>query len=124
MRRYQRGVTAIGWLILMIPIAIVGYAGVRLIPVYLNYMNVAHCLTQVSTEVPATADVDAIRLSIEKHFDVDAITFPSFKDIKVTRANSTWTLEANYDDQTPLFANVFILVSFDKTVQLKGGAGF
>ena len=32
MRKYQRGVTFIGWIILMIPIAIVFYAGIRLTP--------------------------------------------------------------------------------------------
>src|SRR5579863_10434167 len=116
MRKYQRGVTALGWLILLTPMAILFYVGVRLTPVYLNYMNVAQSLTQVSTEVAgSSADVEAIRLSLEKHFDVAGVTFPTAKDIKITHANNSWTVEANYDDQTPLFANVFILVSFDKT---------
>src|SRR6185312_17300410 len=44
MRRYQRGVTFIGWVILMVPMALVFYAGVRLTPVYLNYMKVRHTL--------------------------------------------------------------------------------
>ena len=30
MRRHQRGVTTLGWLILLIPVAIVFYAGIRL----------------------------------------------------------------------------------------------
>jgi hypothetical protein len=34
-----------------------------------------------------------------------------------------WTIEAAYEDQAPLFANMAILVTFDKKVKLKGGGG-
>ena len=124
MRRYQRGVTFIGWMILMIPIAIVFYAGIRLTPVYLNYMKVKHTLEIVASEVPGeTATADGIRNVVMKHFNVDEIDYPSDKDIKIVRENSIWTLEANYEDQAPLFANISILVTFEKKVKLKSGGG-
>jgi hypothetical protein len=124
MRRHQRGITTIGWLILLIPVAIVFYACVRLSTVYLNYMKVVHTLDQIVTEIPnESATADAIRISMDKHFDIESVEYPSSKDIKVTRVNSVWQIEANYDDQAPLFANIFILVTFDKVVKLKGGGG-
>ncbi len=122
MRRHQRGITTLGWIILLIPVAIVFYAGIRVAPIYLNYMKVTHTLEQVATEVPnETASADGIRNVVGKHFDVDAVEFPDVKDIKITRIDSVWQLEAVYDDQAPLFANIFILISFDKVVQLKAG---
>jgi hypothetical protein len=122
MRRHQRGVTTLGWIILLIPVAVVFYAGVRLTPIYLNYMNVNHVLNQVQSEIPADgATAEAIKLSLAKHFDVEGIEFPDVKDIKVGHSTGQWVVEAVYDDQAPLFANVFILVSFDKSVTLKGG---
>jgi hypothetical protein len=122
MRRHQRGITTLGWLILLIPVAIVFYAGVRLTPVYLNYMKVSHTLDQVVGEVPnETATADGIRNTIGKHFDIDSLDYPDVKDLKITRVNSVWQIEANYDDQAPLFSNIFILVTFDKVVHLKGG---
>jgi hypothetical protein len=122
MRRHQRGITTLGWLFLLIPIAIVGYAGVRVTPIYLNFMNVNHALTQVSTEVPGnTATADGIRIALEKHLNVAGVTFPDVKDIKITRVDGQWTMEAIYDDQAPLFANIFLLVSFDKSVSLRSG---
>jgi hypothetical protein len=120
MRRHQRGITTLGWLILLIPVALVFYAGVRLTPVYLNYMKVSHTLDQVVGEVPnETATADGIRNIIGKHMDIDSLDYPDVKDLKVTRVNSVWQIEANYDDQAPLFANIFILVTFDKVVHLK-----
>jgi hypothetical protein len=123
MRRYQRGITTLGWLILLIPVAIVAYAGIRVTPIYLNYMKVVHSLEQVATEVPGdSATADAIKVSIGKHFDTDSLDYPDVKDLKITRTDGVWSIEANYDDQAPLFANLAILVTFDKIVKLKGGA--
>ncbi len=122
MRKYQRGVTMLGWLFLLTPLAIVGYAGVRLVPIYLNYMNVEKALTQVATEVPGnSATTEPIVRSLYNHFDVSGVTFPDPKDVKITRADGVWTMQLTYDDQAPLFANLFLLVSFDKTVTLKAG---
>ena len=50
MRHSQRGITFIGWLFLLIPVAIVVYAGIRLAPIYLNYMRVSKSLSQLATE--------------------------------------------------------------------------
>ena len=122
MRRYQRGVTFIGWIILMIPFAIVFYAGVRLTPVYLNYMKVVHALDTVAAEVPNEgATADGIRNIVNKHFIVDEVDYPQAKDIRVVRDNGAWAMEASYDDQAPLFFNAAIIVTFDKKVKLKGG---
>ena len=42
MMRRQRGVTMIGWIFLLIPVALVLYAGIRVGPEYLNYYKVVH----------------------------------------------------------------------------------
>lgn len=122
MRKYQTGVTFIGWIILLVPVAIVFYAGVRLTPVYLNYMKVTHTMAAVATEVPNEgANAEAIRNAIRKHFIVDEVDYPHDSDLKIARDGSIWFIEANYDDQAPLFAGVALLVTFDKKVKLKSG---
>ena len=124
MRKYQRGITFIGWLILLVPVAIVFYAGIRLTPLYLNYMKVSHTLEAVVSEVPNDgASADGLRNTIGKHFQIDSLDYPDPKDIKIVRENSIWTIEANYEDQAPLFANMAILMTFDKKVKLKSGGG-
>jgi hypothetical protein len=122
MRRYQRGVTFIGWVILMIPMAIVFYAGIRIVPMYLNYMKVSHTMDALAAEVPNEGQTqDGIRNQLLKHFIVDSIDYPTDRDVKIVRDNGTWTLEANYEDQAPLFWNAALLLTFYKKVKLKGG---
>ena len=122
MHARQRGVTAIGWLVLLIPFAIVIYAGIRLTPVYLNYMKVARTLNEVADEYrTGGATPDGIRNSIAKHFEIDSVDYPAIKDISISRAGGGWQIEANYDDQAPLFAHITLQVEFDKIVTLSSG---
>ena len=119
----QRGVTAIGWLILLIPFAIVIYAGIRLAPIYLNYMKVSRTLSQVADEYHTgnAATPDGMRDSIAKHFMVEEVDYPTIKDISISRGAAGWEIEAAYYDQAPLFANITLQIAFDKTVTLSGG---
>ena len=57
------------------------------------------------------------------HFEIDMVDYPTSKDIKVTRNGGGWDVEAAYDDEAPLFANISLHVVFDKTVHTGGAAG-
>jgi Domain of unknown function (DUF4845) len=123
MRSKQTGVTLIGWIILLIPVAICFYAGMRLTPVYLNYMKVARTLEQVKAEFKGddAGGLEPIRKAVAKHLEIEDVDYPDIKDIKIAREGKSWVVSVAYDDQAPLFSNVFILVSFDKSVTLGGG---
>jgi hypothetical protein len=118
----QRGVTAIGWLVLLIPMAIVIYAGVRLLPVYLNYMNVSRTLNELTDQYrEGNATPDALRTTISKHFEIDQVNYPTVQDITITRNGAAWQVEAAYYDQAPLFLHITLQVKFDKIVTVGGG---
>lgn len=121
MRDRQRGMTFIGWLFLLTPVAIVGYAAIRLTPVYMNYMKVARALEQTATEYRDDQSVTAqrIRTSIEKRFDIESVNHPNINEILIRREGQAWVMQAAYEDVAPLFSNVSLLVSFDRTVELR-----
>jgi hypothetical protein len=121
MRRKQRGVTAIGWIFLLGPLAVVGYAGIRLAPVYLNYIKVARALEQTATSFKDDPSVNAqqIRSAIERRFDIESINFPTLKEVVVRRQGQRWVIQTAYEDVAPLFANVSLLVTFDRTVEVR-----
>jgi hypothetical protein len=118
MIRRQRGVTFIGWLFLLIPVATLGYMGIRLVPIYLNYMRVAHSLDLTASEMKAddvaTLTPALIRSTLYKHFDIESISFPDVKDLAVTRDGAGWTIE----DSAPLFGNISMVVDFDKVSKI------
>ena len=122
MRNRQKGVTAIGWVFLLTPLAIVIYAGIRLAPVYLNYLKVVKAMEGSVTELKASgASPQTIRTTIDKHFEIDMVEYPTTKDMKITKDGSAWVVESQYDDDAPLFANLSLHVTFDKKVRIGGG---
>jgi hypothetical protein len=128
MRNRQQGVTAIGWLVLLTPFAILLYAGIRLAPLYLNYMKVVRAIDNAASNVKSgggagAGDATAIRTSIDRHFEIDMVEYPTIKDIQIRREGTAWVIEAKYDDEAPLFANLSLHVTFDKTVRSGSGGG-
>jgi hypothetical protein len=122
MRHSQRGVTFIGWLFLLSAIGIVVYEGIRLMPVYLNYLKVARSLDRLKEPVdgnssaPATAQ--SLRTILSRSFEINSIDLPDLKDIDIHRDGEHWAAIADYDDEAPLFANVTLVVHFHKEVDV------
>jgi hypothetical protein len=122
-RNRQLGVTAVGWLVLLTPFAIVLYAGIRIAPVYLNYLKVVRALEGTAKELKdGGASVTSIKTAIDRHFEIDMVNYPDVKDFKIVRDEGAWLVEAQYDDEAPLFDNISLHVAFDKKVRIGGGA--
>jgi Domain of unknown function (DUF4845) len=119
MRNRQRGVTFIGWVFLLAPLALVVYCAIRLTPIYLNYMSIAKAVDQTAKETDAgSVNPAAIRVSIDKRLDVEGVTGFTAADVKVEREGEGWVIIAGYEDVVPVVANVSLLVQFDKRVKL------
>jgi Domain of unknown function (DUF4845) len=120
MRKSQRGITLIGWMLLLIPIGIVVYAGIRAGPIYLNYFRVVKALEQTASEAKGEAvnPVD-VHNSLARRFDVEYVDTPDAKDIDVHRDGDHWVAIAKYEDVAPLFGNLSLLIQFDKQVVLQ-----
>ena len=116
--RKQRGVTMIGWIFLLIPLAIVLYAGIRLAPIYLNYGKVVRCMERTAQEGHSSDTFGAVQASLGKRLDIEIIEFPDLKDFTIKREGAVWVIDVNYEDRVPIVGNVSLLTSFQKTVRI------
>jgi hypothetical protein len=119
----QRGITLLGMLILVAFVGVFIYAGVRLTPVYVEYMNIAKGLENLKTEAGPGATTASIQRTLEKHFDIDDVRSITSKDVEVTRDGTDLQVHVAYDAYAPFIANVGFLVRFDKTVTVSGASG-
>ena len=119
-----------GWVLLrleeafgLIPAIILGsalYAGIRLVPVYLEYTKVARALEQVRDEHAAIdTNPQLIRNSLERRWDVEDIKSIGWKEIEIKKSNDGYDVKAVYNVEQPFIANVFLLVKFDKSVVIQ-----
>lgn len=108
----------LGIIVVIIVVGAWVYAGIRLLPKYLEYMRVASTLEKVRDEYdsnPGSTEF-MLRKAIERHFDIEMVEVVTSNDIEIKKEGSEFTMRAAYEDTVPLAGNVSFLVSFDKSV--------
>jgi hypothetical protein len=119
-RRRQRGMTFIGLLCILVLVGTIGYAGLRLIPLYLNYMKVARSMDVTAVEFKGeNPDQAGIRRSLEKHWQIEDISSVDAKEVEISKDDGVVTMHVAYDDAAPYISNVSLSVHFDKTVKVQ-----
>ncbi len=120
MRDRQRGMTFLGILVIVIVVGAWVYAGIRLVPKYLEYMRVAATLEKVSDEFSSNPESTEfmLRKAVERHFNIEMVTAIDSHDIEITKEAGSFLMRANYEATVPLVSNVSFLLTFDKTVEV------
>jgi hypothetical protein len=108
MRQRQQGMTFIGLLCILVLVGIVGYAGVRLVP-----------LEMTASEAKGDPDPGRMRNILERHWEIEDPTEVDYKDIEITKDDTGVQMHVAYDDSAPYFANVSLKVHFEKTVKVE-----
>lgn len=116
----QAGITTVGFLILAVFIGLFAFAGMRLSPVYLNYMKIAGVLDGVFKEFDSQNPSRAsLQKSIRRRFDVESVSVITARDIKIVNESGGFRIEAVYDHMAPFIGNVSFSVHFDKKVLVR-----
>lgn len=116
----QRGMTTLGILILIAFIAIFVFAGLRLVPIYLEHMKIESVMNGVEQEFDGNnATPRDIINYIEKRFDVESVNVISVRDVKIKRSGESYEVAAVYSNRTPFVANISFAVDFDKKVVVR-----
>ncbi|TAK52913.1 MAG: DUF4845 domain-containing protein [Gammaproteobacteria bacterium] len=120
MRNTERGMTMLGMAVLAVVVGSWVYAGIRLVPKYLEYMKVAGTLEKVRDEYASNPESTEfmLRKAVERHFDIEMVTVIDSSDIEIRREGGTFYMRAAYEDIAPFVSNVSFRVEFDKTVEI------
>ena len=121
MRSRQTGITFIGWVVLLIPLAILAFAGLKLAPLYMTQFKVAKVLQQTAdtTRGDSVLSPAGVRNELERRLDIESVDYPTPNDITIERDDGNWVMVADYTRETSLFGNVSLRVHFYKRVVLQ-----
>jgi hypothetical protein len=114
-RRYQTGLGALGWLIVLAIISFGLTCFFKLGPVYLDYWNTKKALdVVVGNGKTASMSKEELQRAVQNQFDVSMINTIHAKDIKVTESHGKRELDASYEKRVSLIANIDVVVKFDQ----------
>ncbi len=119
--RKQRGVTMIGWIFLLAPMAIVLYAAIRVGPEYYEYYKVLSAVKESAKQLENEEGLSPskIRTALQRRFDTGYVDDLKATDLDVTRGATGWDILLDYDSTVPLFGNLFLTIDFDRTVTIE-----
>jgi hypothetical protein len=124
MRSRQRGATFIGLVTIIAILGFALYAGIRLAPLYFEYMAVVRALEQTAKEYAGDPTTPPeLRNSLERRWTVEDINSIEVKEIDIKKTAGGYTMRAWYRAEAPFVGNVSLVADFDKTVDVKSDAG-
>lgn len=117
----QRGITFLGFLIVLAMIVFTGYIGMKLFPMYQEYFNVVSALKAVAQE-PGIADRSPakVREALERHFYISYIDSVKRENVTIQKRKG-YTIQVQYEVRETLLGNLDVVASFDKTIDLNTG---
>jgi len=120
MRSKQRGMTAIGFLIIAALVSVVGFGALRLTPIYLEHMKIVSVLEDIKSELDGqNTSVALIRSAIGKRLNVEMVTALKKQDFVIKKSEMGYSVRAQYDSEAPYFGDIYLLVRFNKAVEIR-----
>jgi hypothetical protein len=118
-RHGQAGITALGFLVLASLVGVVGLGVIKIVPIYIKNMRMNTILEGVQRDLSGQSpNPAAIRVELGKRFAVEDINM-DIDALKITQSPGGYTLRVNYETREPYIADVYLLVVYDKTVEIR-----
>lgn len=116
---HQKGMTAIGWMLVLGIIAFFTLITLRMVPLYLEFSKVAATLESLKeqTNIGQQTKGEIIKI-VRKRFDVNDVRNVDPKLIKVSKDRGVMKVGIHYERREHLVGNVDIVTTFDKQVKV------
>ena len=115
----QRGMTAVGWILVLMLIVVFTIVGLKLIPMYLDTFKVTSSLESLVDDPKAKGrPAIEIRKLLLKRLDINMVTDVSAQDITISRTRSGITVEVDYEARRSLFGNLYMVIVYNESVEI------
>lgn len=115
----QRGLTLLGFLIVLIVVAFFGLILMKLFPVYSEWYAVRKSLSALQQEPGiASRTPEQVRELINRKWYISYVKTPTQKNVKVTKRGGQYIVQVAYERRGNLLYNLDYIAVFDKSVSL------
>lgn len=119
--RREKGLTLIGFLIVLVMVLFFAYAGMRVVPMYLEYHALGSALSKLEND-PAAKNMtpQKIKQSIQTSLWASyASNNIKPEHIKISKKTGGVNVSVKYEIREEFLGNIDIIGTFDKSVLLK-----
>jgi len=117
-RHAQAGVTAVGFIILASVFGLVGFAGLKLFPMYMTRMRIDTVLEDVQRDYQDSPKApNEIRQDIYGRFAVEGLRLPR-EAVSVTPGRTGYNIRIQHEDRQSFLADIYFLLLYDRQVEV------
>ncbi|WP_290538015.1 DUF4845 domain-containing protein [Alcanivorax sp.] len=109
----QRGISLIGWAVMLLVAVVLGTAALRMVPAYMEYNTVSSSIKSLLQDSKtALMSPREVREALNKRFTINQVNVISAYDLGVTKEGGVLTVSTDYEVREPMFYNVSIVMTF------------
>jgi Domain of unknown function (DUF4845) len=117
-RGRQNGITAIGFLILVALFGIIGLAGLRITPMYLQKMRLDTILDDIERDYRSgNRGPTDIRLELNQRFAVEGLRIPR-ESISISQGRNSYIVRVQMENRQAFLGDLYFLIAYDRQVEI------
>ncbi|MEN8801898.1 MAG: DUF4845 domain-containing protein [Thiogranum sp.] len=116
---HQKGMTAIGWMMVLGLIAFFTLITLRMVPLYMEFGKVSSTLESLKEQPNITQQTkgEIVRI-VGKRFEVNDVKNVDPRKITVSKERGVLKVAINYERREHLIGNVDVVAIFDKQIEV------
>ncbi len=123
MKRTQRGMTLIGFVMVLAVVGVFIYMGMKLIPMYSEYYAVKQALAGMANDPGITQNApEKIKDLFFRRMNVSYAENIKPADVKIVRKDEGYLMTVDYEVRKPLISNLDVIGKFHAEKDLRRGA--
>ena len=119
MKRTQRGMTLVGFIIVLAVVGVFAYIAMKLVPMYSEYYAVKQALKGLQQE-PGIANRDPAKIQdlFFRRLYISYAENVKPGNVKIERIDGGWTMSVDYEVRKPLMLNLDVVGKFSTSERL------
>lgn len=109
----QRGISLIGWAVILLVAIVFGTAALRMVPVYMEHNTISSAIKSLLQDSKtALMSPREVRESLSKRFTINQVKVITVNDLAITKEGGILKISTDYEVREPMFYNVSIVMTF------------
>jgi hypothetical protein len=119
--KQQKGMSAVGWLLLLALIIVIVIPGRKIIPIYINDLKITIALNNLSSDLGAQAGMtspEKIKSDLLKRFELQHMPEITADEITVTQSLNNYHVRITHQYREKIIEDKYFTLSIDKSVDM------
>ncbi len=112
--RYQRGVTGIGWLTILMILGFFVFLGLKIGPIYMEHYSIKSVLHSFDADTDLESkSTRQLRKAIQHRLTINSVYDFDNSNIKIKKRSDRFSIDMSYEVRKKMAGNIDVIVSFD-----------